>query len=108
MINKKLERSILKIKEFMRSRKYTSDKLVLLAVDLVKVYDDMMKARNRNKELMDNLKIPEVNPHCPACKGAGVVLYNYWGEAKYKDDDEYLDPDVREEPCPECEKAKLA
>ena len=57
---------------------------------------------------MDNLKIPEVNPHCPACKGAGVVLYNYWGEAKYKDDDEYLDPDVREEPCPECEKAKLA
>ena len=52
--------------------------------------------------------IPEINPNCPECKGEGVVLYNFWGEARFKDDEEYLDQEVREEPCPECEKRILA
>jgi hypothetical protein len=92
------------MKEFMRSRDYASDRLVLLVVDLIKVYDQIIEDRRTN----NLINIPEVNPHCSCCKGSGVVLYNFWGEAKFKDDEEYLDQEVREEPCPKCEGAKLA
>jgi len=105
-MNTRLKESIVKMKEFMRSRDYASDKLVLLVVDMIKIYDKIMDTQRINNELI--AKIAEVNPHCPECKGAGVVLYNYWGEAASKDDDEFLNPDVREEPCPKCEGAKLA
>ena len=105
-MNHELKKSIIKIKQFMRSRDYASDKLVILVVDLIKVYDKMMDTQQSNNELI--AKMAEVNPHCPECNGAGVVLYNFWGEARFKDDEEYLDQEVREEPCPKCEEAKLA
>ena len=80
-MNKKLKESIVKMKEFMRSREYASDKLVLLAMDLIKVYDEIIETQQINNEII-SMKIPEVNPHCTECKGAGVILYNFWGEAK--------------------------
>jgi len=106
-MNSQLKQSIIKMKEFMRSRDYASDKLVLLAVDLIKVYDEIIETQRINNQII-SMKIPEVDPHCPECKGEGVVLYNFLGEAKFKDDEEYLDQEVREEPCPKCEEAKLA
>lgn len=50
----------------------------------------------------EELKMPEVNPHCTRCKGEGVVLYQYFVY------DENGDPqkDVGEEPCPKCEGIK--
>ena len=41
---------------------------------------------------------------CKVCKGAKVILYNFTGNAKYKDDHKFLNPEVREEPCPECQR----
>jgi hypothetical protein len=53
-------------------------------------------------------QIPEVNPDCTECNGEGVVFYNFWGEATNKDDEDFLSPDVKEEPCSKCERSILA
>ena len=70
--------------EFLRSRNFTSDKLVMIAYDLVKIYE--------------STKLQE---ECDFCKGSGVQLYNFWGEYVDKDDGEGTE--VREEPCPKCQ-----
>ena len=53
-------------------------------------------------------QIPEVNPDCTECNGEGVVFYNFWGEATNKNDEDFLSPDVKEEPCSKCERSILA
>jgi hypothetical protein len=51
------------------------------------------------EELQKAIKLTK----CKVCKGTKVTFYNFTGNAKYKDDDEFLNPEVREEPCPECQ-----
>ena len=101
----KLVNAIIKMNEFMRSRDFTTDKLVILAHDVGSAFNELQS----HQKIPNDYKIPEVNPHCPECNGSGVKLYNYYcGEAQDKDDERYLNPDIREEPCQLCERSILA
>ncbi len=100
----KLVNAIIKMNEFMRSRDFTTDKLVILAHDVGSAFNELQS----HQKIPNDYKIPEINPNCPECKGEGVILYNFWGEATRKDDEQYLNPDIREEPCPQCERSILA
>ena len=93
----KLYQAMNKLKDYLRDRNQTIPGVYSRISDVITEFD---KVKDYN--------IPEVNPHCPECKGSGVKLYNYWGEAQDKDDEQYLNPDIREEPCPQCERSILA
>tara|TARA_R110002167_G_scaffold101980_1_gene265016 strand:+ start:874 stop:1209 length:336 start_codon:yes stop_codon:yes gene_type:complete len=96
----KLYHIIQDIADYLRSRHQNTAGLYKLVSELVWEFNKIKEGN------LDDYKIPEANPSCPECKGEGVVLYNYTGKAKRKDDDEYLNPEVREEPCPKCEDQK--
>ena len=93
----KLYQAITKLKDYLRDRNQTIPGVYSHISDVITEWD---KAENET--------MPEVNPNCPECKGEGVILYNFWGEATRKDDESFLDPEVKEEPCPKCERRILA
>ena len=92
-----LYQAITRLKDYLRDRNQTMPGLYSRISDVITEWD---KAENET--------IPEVNPNCPECNGEGVILYNFSGYAKFKDDEDYLNPEVREEPCPKCERRILA
>tara|TARA_R100000781_G_C4074136_1_gene125490 strand:- start:264 stop:686 length:423 start_codon:yes stop_codon:yes gene_type:complete len=121
------------LKESMRTRHVSSVEIIMLAHQIVTIYDELKEKvgeeeiKIESKTFWNDIKLytsdGELEEYaediesqafaqgritnkdsgaCNVCLGDGVLLYNNIMRGIKKDDEAFMNPDVLEEPCPEC------